>query len=221
MAVESWDPGVGVTLCQELYVIFSTGETTMANTTGTMKNKNEDRPFGTHPSGPENKPRHDGGNITDKARDLASTAGEKARETASNVTDKARETASNVTDKARDLASNVGEKARDAACAVASKASEMASNIGHKAGDATAAVGGGIKSLAESIRENAPESGMLKTASTSVADSLESGVRYLEQEGFSGIGEDLVGFVRRNPIPAMCVGVAFGFLLAKATSSRS
>jgi len=215
----------------------------MANPTTPMKNKNDDRPFGTTPLGTENKPRHDGGNIGDKARDLASAVGEKARETASSVTDKARdlastagekarEGASNVTEKARDLASavgekaretaaNVSEKARDAACTVGHKASEIASQVGQKAENATAAVGGGMKSLAENIREHSPQGGMLKTASTSVADTLESGARYLEEEGLSGISQDVMNLVRRNPIPAVFVGIALGFLLARATSSRS
>jgi len=137
-----------------------------------------------------------GGNLGEKARDLAGNVSEKARDTATAVTDKTRDTATAVTDKAR----------------------EMASNFGQQAESATSSVATGMKSLAESIRENAPDGGVLRSASTTVADTLESGSRYLQEEGLSGLGVDLSNFVRRNPLPALFVGIAFGFLIARATS---
>jgi hypothetical protein len=79
----------------------------------------------------------------------------------------------------------------------------------------------GMKSLAGSIREHAPQEGMLAQASTSVADSLESGSRYLQEEGLSGMADDVTGLIRKNPIPAVLIGVGIGFMLARATSSRS
>jgi len=106
---------------------------------------------------------------------------------------------SSVTDKAREAAASVADKTRETASAMAEKASEMATNVGHKAEDATAAVGCGMKSLAGSIREHAPESGMLRSASSSVADTLESGGRYLQEHGLEGLGADLTSLVRRNP----------------------
>jgi hypothetical protein len=35
------------------------------------------------------------------------------------------------------------------------------------------------------------------------------------------MAEDFTNLVRRNPIPALLIGVAFGFLVARATSRRS
>jgi uncharacterized membrane-anchored protein YhcB (DUF1043 family) len=35
------------------------------------------------------------------------------------------------------------------------------------------------------------------------------------------MAEDFTGMIRRNPIPALLIGVAFGFLIARATSRRS
>jgi vacuolar-type H+-ATPase subunit H len=142
-----------------------------------------------------------------KAEEKVGNLGEKARETATTAADKARETATAVTDKAREMASNVGQKA-----------GEMASNFGQQAECATGTVASGMKSLAETIRGHAPEGGMLRSASTAVADSLESGGRYLQEEGLSGLGNELSTFVRRNPLPALFVGIAFGFLIARATS---
>jgi hypothetical protein len=135
------------------------------------------------------------------------------------VADKAREVASTAADKAREAASDLGAKARDAATAVSGKASEMASSVGQSAESATSSVGSGMQSLASSIRQHSPDSGMLKSAAGSVADSLESGGRYLQEQGLSGMGDDLTNLIRRNPLPALLAGVAVGFLLARATRS--
>jgi hypothetical protein len=54
-----------------------------------------------------------------------------------------------------------------------------------------------------------------------VAGALESSGRYLEEQGLSGIGEDLTNLIRRNPLPAILLGIGLGFLLARATTSRS
>jgi hypothetical protein len=123
--------------------------------------------------------------------------------------------------KAKDLASNVGERARDAAAGAQHMAGQVASNIGQKAEDATSAVGGGMKNLAGQVREHGPREGMLGGATSAVADTLEKGGRYLQEEGLKGIGEDLTSLIRRNPIPALLVGIGVGFLLARATTSRS
>jgi len=124
-------------------------------------------------------------------------------------------------DKARDVASNVGDKARDAMHSAQHMAGDVASNIGQRAEDATSAVAGGMKNLAGTVREHGPREGVFGGATSAVADTLERGSRYLQEEGLSGIGEDLTSLIRRNPIPALLVGIGVGFLLARATSSRS
>jgi hypothetical protein len=58
-------------------------------------------------------------------------------------------------------------------------------------------------------------------AASRVASGLESSGKYLQDEGLSGMAKDLGDLVKRNPIPAMLVGIGIGFLLARATSSRS
>lgn len=86
--------------------------------------------------------------------------------------------------------------------------------------EATAAVGSSLKSLAGAIREHTPHEGVLGTASSAVANTLESGGRYLQHEGLSGIAADVTNLIRRNPIPAVLVGIGLGFLLAKTTIRR-
>ena len=119
----------------------------------------------------------------------------------------------------KETTSAFGETARGAAAAVAEKAGEAATYLGKKADDATSAVGGGMKSLAGTIREKMPREGVLGTAGGAVAGTLESGGAYLQDHGLSGVGEDVTGLIRRNPIPAVLIGIGIGFLLARATRS--
>jgi hypothetical protein len=123
-----------------------------------------------------------------------------------------------VTDKAREMASNVADKARDAASNVADKAKDAASTLGQKAEDATHAVGSGMQSLGGTVREKLPHEGAIGAAASSIAGSLESGGQYLKEEGLSGIAEDVTNLIRRNPVPAMLVGLALGFIIARATT---
>jgi hypothetical protein len=131
----------------------------------------------------------------------------KAKTQASQVADYAKETAANVTERARDMASGAAERAR-----------EVASTLGHKADDATHAVGSGIQALGGTMREKLPHGGVVGAAASSLAGGLESGGHYLKEEGLSGIAEDVTNLIRRNPVPAMLVGVALGFMFARATA---
>jgi hypothetical protein len=132
------------------------------------------------------------------------------KDAASNVADKARDMASSAMDKTREVASNVADKARDAA-----------STVGRKADDVAGKVGGGLESAAGAVRDHGPQSGMLGTAAGKVADTLEGTGRYLREEGVTGMAEDLTDLIRRNPIPALLLGLGVGYLLARALSSHS
>jgi hypothetical protein len=134
-----------------------------------------------------------------------------------NTKEKAKDTASNIADKARDTAANVADKAGDMAKQAYDKAGQYASAAGDKADDAVESVGSGMKSFAGTIRENMPNKGMLGSASESVAGALESGGRYLEDRGLSGIGNDVTDLIKRNPVPAVLLALGLGFMLACAT----
>ena len=86
--------------------------------------------------------------------------------------------------------------------------------------EATSAVPSSLKSLASVIRAHTPREGVLATASSAVANTLESGGRYLQQEGQSGMAADVTRLIRRNPIPAVLAGIGPGLLLAKTTIGR-
>jgi ElaB/YqjD/DUF883 family membrane-anchored ribosome-binding protein len=112
-------------------------------------------------------------------------------------------------------ASQAGERAQQATTAAMRKAQEMASTASKRVDEAAAALGERVQSAGGAIRDRGPQEGMLGTATGRVADSLESTGRYIQEEGVLGMVEDLTELIRRNPIPAMMVGVGIGFLLAK------
>ena len=116
-------------------------------------------------------------------------------------------------------ATSVVDKARGAAASVAQTVSEAGCAVGERAKDAASAVGSGMKSLAGTIRDHTPSEGVLRAASSSLVESLESGGRYLQEEGLGEIAKDITNLVRRHPIPALLVGVGIGFVLAKVTTS--
>ena len=123
-----------------------------------------------------------------------------------------------VAETAKEAAGNVADAAKNAAKAVADKAGELATNVGKKAEDATAAVGSSFKSLGGTVREKGP-GGVFGGATSAVADTLETSGRYLEEYGLSGLGQDMTNLIRRNPIPALLIGIGLGFMIARATRS--
>jgi hypothetical protein len=145
---------------------------------------------------------------------MANTTGNKNR-----TEDRASHAASSAVDKAKDTAQSLAEKASDMASNVGHKVGEAATAVGHGADRAVQSAGSGMQSFADTVRDRGPQSGMLGGATSAVADTLDSAGEYLESHGLSGIAEDITNLVRRNPIPALLIGIGVGFLLARATRS--
>jgi ElaB/YqjD/DUF883 family membrane-anchored ribosome-binding protein len=150
---------------------------------------------------------------TNKPHDM----GSQIKEGAGQMADKAKETGSSMADKAKDMASNVADKAKEMAGAVRDRAASAAEAVGEGADAGADYVGSGMEHLGHKLHEHAP-SGFLGGAAHRVASGLESSGRYLREEGLTGMAEDLGDLIKRNPIPAMLVGIGIGFLLARATS---
>jgi len=140
-------------------------------------------------------------------------------------TTQAKDQANQAVDKGREAASHAGEAVSHAASAVgqavAQKASDVGHTIGQKAEDATSSVGSGMQNLADKVRDNAPQSGMLGSASRTVASAIDSAGHYVEDKNLSGMMEDVTALVKRNPIPALMIGLGIGFLLGRVLSSSS
>lgn len=137
---------------------------------------------------------------------------EKTREAAANAGEKTREAAHTVGDKAKEAASAVGEL-------VSSATSSAAGAVGRAADKATSSAGSGVKHLGETIREKGPQSGMLGSATRAVGDTLEQGGRYVEEEGLSGMMNDLTDVIRRNPMPSVLIAIGVGFLIGRTLGS--
>jgi len=116
---------------------------------------------------------------------------------------------------AENAASQAGENLQQAASSAMDKAQELASTAGKRVDDATTALGERVKSMAGALRDRAPQEGMLGTASGAVADRLDTAGRYLQEEGIVGMAEDVTELIRRNPIPAMFVGIGIGYMMAR------
>ena len=136
------------------------------------------------------------------------TTTEKAKEAAHSMADKAKEAGAAVMDKAKDLASQAGDKAKQAASAAGDAADRW-----------TSSAGSGIKHLGEKLEEKGPREGMLGSAKHAVASTLEESGRYIEQEGLSGMMDDVSNVIRRHPLPAVLVGIGVGFLIGRTLGS--
>jgi hypothetical protein len=128
--------------------------------------------------------------------------------------DQAKEAAGQAADKAQEAVSKTGE-------AISHAAGAAGQAIGQTAESATAAAGSGMQSLAGTVRDSGPQSGMLGSATRTVADGLEGAGKYLEDKNLSGMMEDINGLIKRNPMPAILLALGVGFLVGRALSSRS
>jgi uncharacterized protein YjbJ (UPF0337 family) len=107
-----------------------------------------------------------------------------------------------------------GDKVAGVAASVSAKAQEFGAKAAKKANEAAPFVGEKMGTLAASIRERAPRDGRLGTATTKVAEGLESASYYLKEKRFDHLGDDLRGLIRRYPVQSLLVGLGLGFLLA-------
>jgi len=140
-------------------------------------------------------------------------AADQAKSSAGAMADKAKEG----TEKATEFASQMADKTRDLARSAVSKASDAAESAVHRADEAAGSVGTSLHSLASKVRESAPSGSAMKSVADQAACSLEATGDYLRQEGVTGLSKDLTNLVRTHPIPAVFIGLACGYLLAKAT----
>jgi hypothetical protein len=150
-----------------------------------------------------------------RSRDQAAHAGAGEPRSAPGVGDAADEAASGLAATVKEAVSSAVETTTDLASSVVQKVEDVASTIGHKAEGAVETVGGQMKSLAGTIRDKAPKGGVLGTAASGVASTLESGGVYLQEHNLHGMAEGVTDLIRRYPLPAILVGVGMGFLVGR------
>jgi len=118
-------------------------------------------------------------------------------------------------ERAKEAAESAGGRIKEIASNVGQAVSKAASTVGEKADDAAASVGSGMHSLGEKVRQKGPEKGVLGTVTGKVADALEGTGHYLEEKKLSGMADDVTNLIRKNPIPALLIGIGVGFLLSR------
>jgi len=119
-------------------------------------------------------------------------------------------------DKAKGVAGDAYDKAKDLAGKAGDATSSAMHTVGQKADDVVSAVGGKVQGLAGSVRDAGPKEGMLGTATRAVADTMENTGKYLENQGVSGMMGDFTDLIKRNPVPALLIGIGVGYLLGRA-----
>ncbi len=136
--------------------------------------------------------------------------------------DGAREAVSLVGAKVSEAGSAFGAMVNQAGSAVGSMAGQAGSmagqaavDVGKKADDIAASAGVGIRHLGDRLDRHGPQQGMLGSASHAVARTVRDGGEYLEDAKFSGAAKDVVALVQRNPIPAVCIAIGLGWLVAR------
>jgi uncharacterized protein YjbJ (UPF0337 family) len=110
-----------------------------------------------------------------------------------------------------------GDKTGAAVANMTAKAREVGATAANKANEAATTVGKTIGSLANVIRNNAPHEGAGATATTAVADGLESASAYMRENTFGHLAKDVTALVRAYPVQSFLIGAALGYLLARRT----
>jgi hypothetical protein len=129
----------------------------------------------------------------------------------------AREAATEVHDRAQEAGQKALHNLQEGAQAAMHRAGEVATDVSHRASEAVSRVGDKMSSLGTTLRDRGPHGGVLGQASSAMASGLETGGHYLKEQGLQGMFQDVQVLIRRFPVAALCVGVGFGFLLARAT----
>lgn len=150
---------------------------------------------------------------------MATTNMEKERKAYEEAKHEAGEAASDVYNRTKEAAGTVADKAKEAASGVADKAKEYAGAARERADQAVSSTGSGISSMGSKMRRSGPQEGMLGKANEAVASTIERTGRYLEEEGLSGMADDVTEVIRRHPVPAVLVSLGLGFMLARMTTS--
>lgn len=107
------------------------------------------------------------------------------------------------------IAEEARNKAQETAQTLGHKAQEAGTALKHRSDEALGSVGQQMSNLAGTIREKAPQEGMLGSAACGVADTLQAGGRYLQEHDLQDVGREVTGLIRRYPLAA--VGLCFGF----------
>jgi hypothetical protein len=108
----------------------------------------------------------------------------------------------------RAAATGIKDAASTAVASVGSAISQQADNLVSQAGD-------GVSALVDQIAQQLPQEGLWGQASQSFAHKVRDGGEYLQQEGLSGISDDLSELIKNNPLPAVLIALGIGWYIGR------
>ncbi|MFO0773753.1 MAG: hypothetical protein U0172_03700 [Nitrospiraceae bacterium] len=117
------------------------------------------------------------------------------------VGDDVADRAEDVKDRVQDVAESVIAKTREASRTLGRKADDIAEGLQDDADDLVHRAKEGATSLARRVRSS--------------AESLKSSAESLYDQGMPRMIDDVAAIIKRHPIPAVLLGTALGYLLAR------
>ena len=90
----------------------------------------------------------------------------------------------------------------------ATETSDSVERMTDRAGEA-------LGSTAQNLRQHLPGAGKASDAAEAVSRGVKHTAEYLQEEGMSGIVEDLEILIRRYPSQTLLLGVGCGYLLSR------
>ncbi|HEY4261865.1 MAG TPA: hypothetical protein VGM98_16965 [Schlesneria sp.] len=122
---------------------------------------------------------------------------------------------SQASDWANQAKSSAGEAAMCASEVASHAAAAVGATISQKADDLVAQAGAGVHALGDRIAQQLPQEGMLGGASQAVVDKVRQGGDYLQEQGLSGLSDDLSAAIRSNPLPAVLIAMGIGWYIGR------
>lgn len=121
-------------------------------------------------------------------------------------------------DQATQTLDQAKEKGQEAAGAIKEKGQEAAGALEDRVNQGIDRAAEATQGLADTLRSRAPSLPGDKTTDLAyqAATGLEQGAQYLRQADMGAMRGDLEGVIRRYPTQSLAVGLALGFLLARA-----
>jgi len=110
---------------------------------------------------------------------------------------------------------DIAQSAVNAYSDARSKVQEVGSAAAEKLGGATKTVGEQMSSVAATIRDTAPQEGLMGSAAKTVANQLEDAGSYLQDQTFENMSRDILALVRRYPLQSLLIGLGIGYLFSR------
>lgn len=124
----------------------------------------------------------------------------------------------NLADQATQTLDQAKEKGQEAAGAIKEKGQEAAGALEDRVNEGIDRAAEATQGLADTLRDRAQSLPGDKTTDLAyqAASGLDRGAEYLRQADMGEMRGDLEGVIRRYPTQSLAVGLALGFLLARA-----